>query len=294
MRATWTGGVNPSIGKVKKNDYVNIYGAAFSDVNKGRFIIDKVQGGLIGSAYVEFDNPVGIPEVVVQGTPSGVLFFNPARKSLSNKLQFAAAYQTESRLLEIFMPACTKVVRRQRIGSAHLYDSGPAIGTNYGPYVFDTAKPYTITAGECVTLADVDANSGLIIPVDDASTFPDEEGYLVFGFGFSKEEGPVPYISRPSDGSLMISPSYRFSNVHKAGTVISLVGQNHAYIPAQDGSDYQFYLTDTVSGRVYAQDLIESIVATGIVLSITILYPNDPGIGKSGTENSEKYYIFGV
>jgi hypothetical protein len=48
-----------------------------------------------------------------------------------------------------------------------------------------------------------------------------------------------------------------------------------------------------VSGRIYAEELIELVKATGIRIAITILYPNDEGYGKWGTENSEIKVIFG-
>ena len=38
------------------NDYVNIFGAAFNVENRGTFTVSSVQGGLVGQAYVEFDN----------------------------------------------------------------------------------------------------------------------------------------------------------------------------------------------------------------------------------------------
>lgn len=294
VRATWTGGPNPFIGKVKKDDYVNIYGDAFDDANKGTFTITSIQGGIVGNAYVEYDNPNGVGETVLQGTDDGILFYQPKRSTLSSKFTYAAAYQTESRLLEIFMPATTKVVRRDRKGAAHIHESGSGdLNNTYGPYVYDESVPFLIGGEECNTTELVDANTDLIVQVDDSSDFPDDEGELIFGFGTSKQEGPVPYISRPSDQSLMINPSYRFENVHDSGTNISLVAQNFAYTVTKNGEDYPFYVTDIVSGRIYAEELIETVAATGINVVITILYPNDVGLGKWGTENSEKYQVWG-
>lgn len=292
IRATWTGGANPSIGRVRKDDYVNIYGTAFNIVNRGTFTITKVNGGLINEAYVEFENPNGIPETVNQGNVEGMLFFNPYRRTLASKSTFAAAYQTEARLLEVFIPATTKVVRRDRVGAAHIYDAGPSNG-DFGPYVFDLSKPYLIGAEECNTTATLDVNSNLVISVDDSSQFPDSSGFLVMGFGTSKEEGPIPYIARPSSNSLMINPSYKFKNTHESGTNISLIAQNYVYDVRNDGKDYPFYLTDVVSGRLYAEELIKLVIATGIRLVITVLYPSDEGLGKWNTDNSEKYYVFG-
>ena len=46
---------------------------------------------------------------------------------------------------------------------------------------------------------------------------------------------------------------------------------------------------------MYAENLIKEITATGIVVIIYVLYPNDVGLGKWGDSvNSEKYYIWGT
>jgi hypothetical protein len=294
VRATWSGGPNPSVGKVRTGDYVNLYGTAFDINNRGTFTVTAVNGGLVGDAYVEFLNETGIVETVVQGTDEAILFFFPERKILTSKLMYAAAYQTESRLLEIFIPATTKVVRRERKGGAYLHDFGVASTVDdLGTYVWDISKPYAIGSEECNTNQVVDSNTGLIIQVDDSSNFPDETGHLVFSFGTSKEEGPVEYISRPSNNTLMINPSYRFKNVHDTGTNISLITKNFTYDVAVDGSDYPFYLTDIVSGRIYAEDLIKLVAATGIRLVINVLYPGSIGLGKWGTEFDEKVVVWG-
>jgi len=293
VRMIWSGGPNPSLGVVNKNDYVNIFGNAFSESNKGTFNVVDVKSGIIGEAYFEFQNPIAEDEIVLQATSNGVLFFKPSRKTLNSKISYAAAYQTESRLLEIFLPAATRVVRRDNLGAAYLQDEIPSPEGIYGPYIWDLSKPFTIGAEECNTTQIIDASTENIIFVDNASEIPDDQGSLIFGFGTSKEEGPVPYLSRPSSNSIIISPIYNFKFVHDVGTNISFVEENAPYTPNPNGSDYSFYLTDEVSGRIYAEELIELVKATGIRLSIVVLFPNDEGYSKWGTEFSEISKIYG-
>jgi len=293
IRATWSGGPDPKTGKVEKGDYVNLFGSAFDTDNHGTFTVTAVNGGLVGEAYIEWENPAGVAETTTQGSEEGLLFFNPKKLTINSKVTWAGAYQTENRLLEVFMPATTRVVRRDRAGAAHLHVSGASSDDQLGPYAFDTSKPYIIGGEECDTTEEVNASTNLIINVDDSSDIPDEQGHLIFGFGTSKEEGPVPYISRPSTTSLMINPSYSFKNTHDAGTNISLVAQNFTYDVARDATDFPFYLTDAVSGRIFAEELINLIAATGINVVITILYPNDIGLAKFGTEFSDKFYVWG-
>jgi len=293
VRATWTGGSDPSIGKVQKNDYVNIFGTSFDTDNRGTFTITKVQGGLVGSAYVEFVNINGVAEVALQGTDEGMLFFNPKKHTIISKNNFAAVYQTEDKLLEIFMPATARVIKRNRQGAAHLHDSGASVGDQYGPYIYDPSKPFLIGGEEATTSEVVDADTSRIINVADSSQIPDEAGNLIFGFGTSLEEGPVPYIARPSNNTILIDPSYKFENTHPAGTNISLVAQNYVFDVTKDGSDYPFYITDIVSGRLFAEELVDLVVATGINVVITILYPGDEGLGRWSKPTSEKYQVWG-
>lgn len=294
VRATWTGGPDPSIGKIRKGDYVNIYGSAFNTGNQGTFTISNVQGGLVGNAFFEFENPNGVAQVTTQGAVDGMLFFNPIRTTIISKKNYATLYQTESRLLEIFIPATTRVVRRDREGSAHLLESGFAGEGNEGPYCFDTSKGFLIGGEECNITQEVNSSSSMIVQVDDSSQIPDSPGELIFGFGTSNEEGPVPYIARPSSTTLIVDPSYKFEKTHSSGTNISLVAQGYAFEPAKDGTDFPFYITDIVSGRIYAEELINLVAATGINVVITVLYPEDIGLGKWGDEvNSEKYEIWG-
>jgi hypothetical protein len=296
IRATWTDGTNPSLGKVKKNDYVNIFGTAFDILNRGTFTVAEVQGGTVGNAYVEFENPNGIKQIpFLQGNVDAILFFNPIIRTLGSEERYAAAFQTSPRTLEVFMPATTKVVRRDRSGAAHIYESGASLEGQTGPYTYDTTKSYVISTESALTTEPLDVGSDSILFVDDSSEFPDEEGFLIIGLGTSHEEGPVPYISKPSSTTLRINPAYKFKNTHPIGTDVALVAETKPASPNADGTDTPFFLTDSVAGRLYAEELIKQVAATGIVILIYILYPNDEGLGKWGDSvNSEKYYIWGT
>lgn len=122
LRYTWSGGANPNLGVLQPLEYVNIFGGGFaSSDNEGSFTITQAQGGAVDVAYFEISNPTGSTGVVVQGTDSAVLFYVPIRETILSKQYYAAVYQTEANILQIFMPATTQVVRRSRIGSAHLH-----------------------------------------------------------------------------------------------------------------------------------------------------------------------------
>lgn len=387
IRFTWSGGANPQLGKLTVGNYVNVFGGGFaSSANEGSYTITNFIGGIVNTAYFEVVNPFGTSGIVVQGTDSAVLFYNPVRKTLASRLSYAAVYQPTARLLQIFLPAATKVVRRSRIGSAHLHyppyvsftlsaqpnggdifsvTSGISIqqGANFvngatvadtvtnmaaalnvstgikayantntlvvyiddatftmtgtysgsaaitasgplgdmtslapnqpGPYIYDIAQPFTVSDIETTLAQDLDGTKPRVIEVANSTQFPDEQGYIILGYGTNEQEGPIPYIARPSSTTLLVSPAYNIKQFHANGTEVSFVASKSAADISRDGLDYPFYITDVVSGRLYAQDLINSVAASGITIVFTILYPNDIGLGKWGTIYSENPFIWG-
>ncbi len=609
LRFTWSAGANPSVGKVRIGDYVNIFGSGFSATNQGTFNITDVKGGTVGNAYFEIENPTGVPEIVLQGTPDGVLFFQPFKNSLTTKSRYAAVFQEESRLLEVFIPATTKVVRRDRKGASHIHEpvlttetyipgvnqiaditfpapssindgdyflinsandtnqyyvylskivgtpetlvaqssafnsvdtvlsqlggpnfigsgqsfqvtssgsiskirvplrkvgnptgnmqlrvytnplgypnpagtllgqsdlvnasllstsfsdidfnfstqftltpgneylfvfvpygmtltgadivqirtntsggypngdavlcvwsGGPVPGSygwgsqdyvfsvftqsspfdpnilgrtgipvditsattatdvarsvsntlngfpyfqsavpsspvsricwlqsgattapvngnisglsiaqiqsgsdtvdtststpnpdellpdQEGPYVYDLSQPFVLSDTGTESTAIISPDSGRVIEVLDSSDFPDEQGFVMIGYGTDKQEGPVPYLARPSNNTILLSPAYRIINTHAVGTEIRFVAQTGPVSVDKAGADFPAYLTDVVAGRTYAENLVKEVAATGINIVITILYPGDEGLGRWSTEDSEKVAIWG-
>jgi hypothetical protein len=297
VKLIWTGGPDPSLGRVKINDYVNIYGSAFSSLNRGTFSITAVQGGSLGNAYIEFENPVGVNQTTLQGTSDAILFFYPKKRILTTNKNYAALFQTSPRTIELFMPATTRVVRRSRKGAAHIYgDNSLSLPDQNGPYIYDETISYTIDNRSTFTTESLNINSDSILFVNDSSEFPDEPGHVMLDFGTSRQEGPVPYISRPSSSTIRINPSYKFKKNHPLNCDVTLISKLAPPVLEKDASDLQFFLTDSVVGRIYAEKLIREIKATGINIVVYILYPDDIGLGNYYKDSSlsEKYYIWGT
>jgi hypothetical protein len=437
LRFTWIGGSNPSIGKVRVGDYVNIFGSGFNAQNQGTFTITGVKGGTVNNAYFEVENPLGVAQAsVAQGTTDGILFFQPVKNTITTKFRYAALFQEESRLLEVFIPATTKVVRRDRKGAAHIhepiivtetYDPGkneitdvtvpspslisdgdyflldsagnvhlyyvyfdttggnlvdPAIAgrtgirvdistaTNatdvaikaasaindiayfnvatpsgpvfricnaqvgnsngvangnvtglslsivqqgvdetsttsstpnpnetlpdqQGPYTYDPTQPFVLSDIGTTSTAVISPESGKIIQVSNASNFPDKPGFIMISYGTDRQEGPVPYLARPSNTTILLSPAFRIVNTHAVGTSVRLVAQTGPVSIDKAGADFPAYLTDVVAGRLYAEKLVKEVAATGINIVITILYPGDEGLSKFWTPFSEKVVVWG-
>jgi len=405
QRFTWSGGANPALGVVEPQQYVNIFGGGFaSSSNQGAFQIVKSQGGAVDVAYFEISNPTGTTGVVVQGTDTAIQFFTPTRETILSKQYYAAVYSTQANTLQIFMPATTQVIKRSRIGSAHLHgitetpvqqlvlmaasfypssgaaayymldnlgsiiqyyvwlnvdggntdpapgpaytgievavgsgdsaatvankvyaavsavlpimiytvvdnvvtitfptvsteaDAGPSLPTTLGPYIFDTQQGFVVGEASTTLAEEVNGETSHVILVADSSGFPNTSGYIVIGYGTETQEGPIPYIATPSDGSILISPAYFIQQDHPSGSSVLFVTQKAPITLPTDGSYYQPYLTDTASGRVWAQGLINTVAAAGVNIVYTILYPNDIGLGgwESPTPSANEIsYVYG-
>jgi hypothetical protein len=146
-----------------------------------------------------------------------------------------------------------------------------------GPYIYDTTQPFSVSAIETTLTQNLNGADPRIFTVVNSSLFPDAPGFLVIDYGDDSQEF-VPYVGRPSDTTLLISPTYTLQKVHLIGANVFLA-YNGSVMLTSTGSDYPFYITDVVAGRVYAQSLISSVAAAGILINTTILYPSAIGLG---------------
>jgi len=391
IRFTWSGGANPNLGKLASGYYVNIYGGGFaSSSNVGTFNIVDSQGGTVNNSYFEVYNPIGTTGIVTQGTDTAVLFYNPVKETILSQGYYAAVFQTQPQVVNIFLPATTQVVRRSRTGSAHLHDpprgtftllaqpnagdifgltssislvagvnftiggtiaettqnivaavneldasmvgiynlidgqnivlvynnslsntltvtytgsasieaSGPQ-GSNvslepnqYGPYSYDLSQPFVVGTVASNLTQDVNASTGRVVLVESSEGFPNQTGYVIFGYGTAQQE-LAQYIAVPSATSILLSPINALQYDHPVGSEVRFVESKSAVVVNPNGSDWPFYLTDIVGGRIYCQELIEQVIAAGITLNFVILYSSDIGLGKAGTPYSEIKYVFG-
>jgi hypothetical protein len=145
---------------------------------------------------------------------------------------------------------------------------------NYpGGYLAFPNAAYSVTSERGILGQTI--NAGTIYPtvtMQDSSRIPNGQGLLIFNFGRNNEEAMVKYFGRPNNSSLILDPSYAFARTHVNGDPINLILTPNV-LPAIDGSDYSVYLTDIEAARIAAQEIVESIVAGGIVVRWIIISP---------------------
>ncbi len=110
------------------------------------------------------------------------------------------------------------------------------------------------------------------IVMEDASDIPDSNGYLVFNFGRMNEESLIRYFGRPNNNTLLIDPSYEFLSDHSIGEIVNVVVKPYQK-PRINGNDHSVYLVGVEAARVLAQKIVESIVASGVIIRWTIVDP---------------------
>lgn len=213
-----------------------------------------------------------------QNISHDIFFYRPYKQNIQKLPRYASIYEVNPYEVIVYLPATANIIRRDLIGSWHLNDP-KAENMFPGSYVFNTKEGFSITEtftklNQAINAQDV---TNLAFAQNTAS-FPDKEGFLVFEFGTENQEGPVRYLSRPSAGSLLIDPSYKFKKSHSIGSDITLISSTRPYQPATDGSDYQPYVTSTIQGRIEAEKLINNLAASGITVTIIIVYPKGPGL----------------
>lgn len=288
VRFTWTSGADPGIGIVEVDDYVNIFGSGFDPNNRGTFPIRVIQSGAVGNSYFEVENPnFTAQSPVTLGTVDDVLFFDPTRVTLNNLVRKASVYEVNPYEIVVLLPVTTKIVKRQLIGSAHLNPS--VVGSIFpGPYLYSPRSGFGISGMQTNLTQDILAGQVYsVVNVQDSSRFPDSEGHLVFEYGYDQQEGPVRYFGRSSSSSLLLDPSYKFKKDHDQNTQVNLVNSVAPIKVSQDGSDYPLYLTDSIVGRIEAENMIRTLTASGVFLNVIVVVPDGTGL-------NDVNFVYGV
>jgi hypothetical protein len=188
---------------------------------------------------------------------------------------------------------------RQTIYPTAVPFAAPVDSEHIGPYIWDPNDGVGITGIKTtITQNIIKNNSYSSISVADASDFPQDGGYLVFNFGLENQIGPIKYNYKASSNLLLIDSSFQFPTDLSSGAQINLLIQKGPYVPVQAYLAGSFYVTDSVSGRISAEQIIDDISAAGASINKTILYPNDVGLGNQGSPESgqkitDNIWVFG-
>jgi hypothetical protein len=150
-----------------------------------------------------------------------------------------------------------------------------------GPYIIDPDAGLSITETDSTTVPVL--AKGLqysSVEVADATAFPDEDGWLVFGYGYAYQTPPVKYFGLISGTELALDYSFVFPFKIPSGASVTLLKQKGPWVSEE--ADGYFYLTASTAGRVAASSAIDELAAAGTSIRKEIAYPGDRGLGNEG------------
>jgi hypothetical protein len=160
-----------------------------------------------------------------------------------------------------------------------------------------TALPHNVVPGEKVTIAGTGFADGTFTVGAHVSntvfqvTLPSAVGIATTGTVLPIFKGTVTNV--------ILTGNYELKFSHSVQERCDLLSADYAVDPQTDGSDHQPYLTGIAEARVFAQDLIEKIVAAGVYVEFVIVYPSSIGLGGgdrplTGTQLNDIIYCYGL
>jgi hypothetical protein len=143
-----------------------------------------------------------------------------------------------------------------------------------GSFLYDSTAQF-IASENATTIKETirQGENRTLLLVDNVSDF-DDEGYFVLEFNTEWEEGPIRYLTKVGDGSLIIDPSHIFETDHLEGTTIRMIRTIGPYTPRTDGRDLAVYTTSTSPARDLLASYLRLIAASGVILRFEIRVPD--------------------
>lgn len=111
-----TGASTTSLNTVLEGDYLNVFGPAFTEPNRGSFRVLAVDVRYVGAAltqYVDVENPLVQAQTSVAAGATDLLFFRPRKATTADQgTRAAIASQVGADLFRAVLPATTQAVSR--------------------------------------------------------------------------------------------------------------------------------------------------------------------------------------
>lgn len=145
-RFRWESGPKPLLDQIFIDDKVMIYGSQFESLgirgtftvtqirpsssnpspNAGYFEVELLDYSALKSSAADQYPPANTPSAsysftVTQNSFDDLKFFLPKKNTPYSQIRYSLAWEPSSKLLKVYMPAITKIVKRQIIGSGHLH-----------------------------------------------------------------------------------------------------------------------------------------------------------------------------
>jgi hypothetical protein len=288
IRLTNDGGVvsgNESAAEILRTNYLSVISQSNNMVYlKSGAVINPASSTIIAGAKLRSSANFG---------GSGV-YFTVSPTSAYNK---ANVYNTPTASLVTALQYPTNVLTPTNSGSTQTAAAGnPDIvdvsSVGYvGPYVYDvtgTSTAFTIGGANGIGILQdtiqLSSSPGRL-RVQSLDGFSSSGGYLCVDHGSYTREGPIRYTGTLDTGLakyILIDNAYTFKKKHLSGVKIHNLRSIYRYSPSNNAKDYPLYLTGAIDVRNSFIGIVNSIIASGVVLTVDVQQPSikykEPGI----------------
>lgn len=156
-----------------------------------------------------------------------------------------------------------------------VYLTSAQLGTGIlGPNIWDQNAAYVLSSLTTSSQDEIKAGNNVrTLNIDPVNNIPNEEGFVIFGFGTEEEEGPVRYLFKPTDSTMQLDPAYVFENNHDVGETITVIRRRGAHVISSTGKEHAPYITDPSIAREVLQELLRQTKSVGIFIEFLVRFP---------------------
>ena len=143
-----------------------------------------------------------------------------------------------------------------------------------GPNIWDANAAFVLSSLTTDSADEIKAGNNVrTLNINPINNIPNEEGFVIFGFGTENEEGPVRYLFKPTPSSIQLDPAYVFQNNHDIGESITVIRQRGAHVISSTGKEFAPYITDPSIAREVLQELLRQTKSVGIFIEFLVRFP---------------------
>lgn len=274
-----------SPGAATATELVNLLNARITGITAS-IVQDQLTGEQFLNLRTNTPGPRGSVQVFSSSTMVSPtkLDFNTRENKVTDLSQRTVVYEIVNKELIIEIPAVVPSLRRTLRGSHHFHTDATleapvptANGIWAGSFMFSRQNAaFTVTGGNARIQEVIQAGQVYTkVTVDDSTKIPNKAGFLVFDYGKTNQEEPVPYLSVPNTNTVLLNASHVFQRTHGINSYINFIlPALTRYVPRINGQDLPIYLTSPVNARQLIQTLLTDLAAEGVLVTFVILLPD--------------------
>lgn len=144
-----------------------------------------------------------------------------------------------------------------------------------GPNIWDSNAAFVLSSLTTSSQDTIKAGNNVrTLSISPVNNIPNQEGFVIFGFGTEKQEGPIRYLFKPTNSTMQLDPAYVFENNHEVGESITVIRRRGAHVISSTGKELAPYITDPSVAREVLQELLRQTKSVGIFIEFLVKFPD--------------------